>query len=233
VILLVPPLVGPWPPFVEAVGAEVFEPPPRVSTRAMARAVLDFLDERGVDRADVIGESLGGMVATWLAVDAPARVRRLVLSSTLPAGTATGLVSSVRGVRRGASMAACFARSRRAAIACLARRVLSAPFRGAHPDEAARIEAAIATRPLTRRAALVTLAAAARHDARRALERIAAPTLVLCGGHDPILTVDSQRALLAPIPDVTFDVVVGSGHAITFEQPRAAAQRIAAFLDDR
>ena len=44
-----------------------------------ARAVLDAAD---VDRAHVVGHSMGGRVAQWLAVDRPERVHRLVLAAT-------------------------------------------------------------------------------------------------------------------------------------------------------
>lgn len=49
------------------------------------RHVLDYLDSRGIERAHIIGESLGGWVAGRLAADHPDRVGRLVLVA--PGGT--------------------------------------------------------------------------------------------------------------------------------------------------
>ncbi|MGB1562607.1 MAG: alpha/beta fold hydrolase [Sinimarinibacterium flocculans] len=43
------------------------------------RHVLDLLDELGIERCDVVGNSFGGALALSLAVHAPQRVRRLVL----------------------------------------------------------------------------------------------------------------------------------------------------------
>jgi pimeloyl-ACP methyl ester carboxylesterase len=54
-------------------------PPPISGLAALAGSVLDHL---GVERADVLGFSLGGIVAQQLAHDAPARIRRLALACT-------------------------------------------------------------------------------------------------------------------------------------------------------
>src|SRR3954470_3556076 len=53
---------------------------------AVARTVERMLDALGYDRVDVLGVSLGGVVAQQLAHQAPARVRRLVLGATAPRG---------------------------------------------------------------------------------------------------------------------------------------------------
>ena len=49
------------------------------SPEFQAEAVLDLLDVLGVHRADALGVSYGGLVAWALAINAPQRVRRLVL----------------------------------------------------------------------------------------------------------------------------------------------------------
>ena len=56
------------------------------TARAMADDALQVLDEAGVERAHVLGASLGGMIAQELAVLAPERVERLVLCCTTPGG---------------------------------------------------------------------------------------------------------------------------------------------------
>src|SRR5947208_4181907 len=49
-----------------------------ITPAALASDVVALLDHLGLDRADVIGHSMGGAVAVELAVSAPARVRRVV-----------------------------------------------------------------------------------------------------------------------------------------------------------
>jgi len=50
----------------------------------LAHVVTELLDELGHERLDVLGYSLGGIVAQELAHRAPKRVRRLVLCATTP-----------------------------------------------------------------------------------------------------------------------------------------------------
>ncbi len=52
----------------------------------MAGDALQVLDEAGIERAHVLGASLGGMIAQELAVAAPERVDKLVLCCTTPGG---------------------------------------------------------------------------------------------------------------------------------------------------
>lgn len=52
----------------------------------MARHALAFIDALGLDRVDVLGFSLGGMVAQQMALDRPSVIRRMVLVGTAPRG---------------------------------------------------------------------------------------------------------------------------------------------------
>ena len=62
------------------------------------------------------------------------------------------------------------------------------------------------------------------------LGRIAAPTLVLWGDHDGIVTPDYGRAYAGLIPDARFEVIEGAGHHPEIEQPERFAAAVAAFL---
>src|SRR5689334_1536367 len=53
----------------------------------MARDVIDFLDQRGIERAVVAGHSMGSVLATRIALDAPERVAGLVLMGSRPSFT--------------------------------------------------------------------------------------------------------------------------------------------------
>jgi pimeloyl-ACP methyl ester carboxylesterase len=65
------------------------------------------------------------------------------------------------------------------------------------------------------------------------LHRIAAPTLVLWGAGDRIVTPDYGRAYSALIPAARFEVIDAAGHHPELEQPRAFVDRVARFLTER
>jgi 3-oxoadipate enol-lactonase len=52
------------------------------TTETMARDILGFMDHLGLDRAHILGTSMGGMIAQQVALMAPERVISLVLAST-------------------------------------------------------------------------------------------------------------------------------------------------------
>src|SRR6202795_2673486 len=52
----------------------------------MADHALQFLDARGLSQVDVLGFSLGGMVAQVMALKRPALFRRIILTGTGPEG---------------------------------------------------------------------------------------------------------------------------------------------------
>lgn len=200
--------------------------PLRTSTRSMARDARALLDHLGLPRVHVYGISLGGMVASWLAVDAPERVARLVLASTLPRGWEV----SADALGRGVKLARCLLRPAREAEACLALRILSHEFRARHPDAAARIRAESLGQPASHRGLLQLAAAAARHDVRAQLGHIRAPTLLLAGELDPLLTLPTQQELLHGIADARLELIPGAGHDVSMEAPVLTAERVLAHL---
>jgi pimeloyl-ACP methyl ester carboxylesterase len=56
------------------------------SMPGMARDIIAFIRTLGVEKVDIFGFSIGGMVAQQVALDAPDLVRRLILVGTGPAG---------------------------------------------------------------------------------------------------------------------------------------------------
>ena len=62
-------------------------PSPPYSARQLAEDGMAVLDDAGVERAHVVGASLGGMAAQELAAGFADRVDRLVLACTTPGGT--------------------------------------------------------------------------------------------------------------------------------------------------
>ncbi|HKW03747.1 MAG TPA: alpha/beta hydrolase, partial [Nitrososphaerales archaeon] len=51
-------------------------------TRMFARDIVGLLDALGIERSHIVGHSMGGRVAQWIALDNPGRVMKLVLAAT-------------------------------------------------------------------------------------------------------------------------------------------------------
>ncbi|WP_306320162.1 MULTISPECIES: alpha/beta fold hydrolase [unclassified Streptomyces] len=67
---------------------------------------------------------------------------------------------------------------------------------------------------------------------RTRLARLALPTLVLWGEQDTVVTPDFGRAYAAAIPAARFELVKDANHVPMREQPQTVADRVRAFLDD-
>jgi pimeloyl-ACP methyl ester carboxylesterase len=197
------------------------------TTRGMARDTLHLLDHLGVERAHIFGISLGGMVASWIGILAPWRVTKLCIA----AAPTNGIELTRAGLGRGLSLLACLAKPLAEVEASLVDRILSRSFRENHPEEVQRIERLVRAETATRTELTKLALAGARHDVRRSLHRISAPTLVLAGAHDALLGTEPPRALAAAIRGATFDVIADSGHDLTLEQPITTAARVAVFFE--
>src|SRR5260370_7027689 len=57
---------------------------PPYSTRGFTQDAVWLLDHLGIERAHVYGQSMGGMIGQWLAIDHGKRVAALVLGASAP-----------------------------------------------------------------------------------------------------------------------------------------------------
>ena len=192
-------------------------PPGPYTTAELAVDALQVLDEAGVERAHVLGTSLGGMVAQELALAAPGRVDKLVLVSTTPGGPESFPMpeQTVQLMTSGATLRQ-FVENALAPEPDpeLVERILRHRERTAQPFDAWSAQAA----------AGATFAALDRVGA------IAAPTLVLHGTEDAV--VDSRNAALLAerIPHGCVELFGGGGHLFFWEQPDRFVELVTEFL---
>jgi 3-oxoadipate enol-lactonase len=195
------------------------------TTRAMARDALQVLDHLGIESAHVFGLSLGGMVASFLALDFPARVRTLTLASTIPEPDAV----SLRGAEKLLSLAGSLAEPRADVEVALVRRILSSEFRAAQPERVAEIERRLRETPATRKNLAILAFAAARHWGQRERLPSAFRTLLLFGELDVLAGAAARAELIAELPNAVCEIIPDAGHDLSLEQPTAAADRIIQF----
>jgi poly(3-hydroxyalkanoate) depolymerase len=191
----------------------------------IARTIEAMLDALGYDRVDVLGVSLGGVVAQQLAHQAPRRVRRLVLAATGPG--LGGLPGSPR-------VLLALATPRRYYQPDYYRRIAGRVYGGqARRDPDALLHgspARFVERPSVR-GYLGQLYAIAGWTSLPWLHRLRQPTLVLAGDDDPIVPLLNGRILVRRIPDARLHVVDGGGHLFLLERPAEMAALVTGFLE--
>jgi 3-oxoadipate enol-lactonase len=191
------------------------------SAREMAGDALQVLDEAGVERAHVLGASLGGMIAQELAVAEPSRVDKLVLCCTTPGG--------VGAVPMPAVTVSLFAEAATLEpLVALRRFVENALGEAPAPELVEDLFARRVANPAdptgwqAQAAAGLTFAGV---DGE-----IAAPTLVVHGTADNVVDHRNAALLAERIADARVELLPGAGHLFFWEQPDAVVRIVTEFL---
>ena len=186
--------------------------------------LLGVLDGLGIDRAVVVGLSMGGYAALRFAEREPGRLRALVLADTKSAAdTDEGRLARAAGARKvRESGVAAFAEG--FLPKALAKRTLES-----RPAVVAKVRGMILG--CTAAGIAGTLVAmAGRTDTTATLGRIRVPTLVVVGAEDALTPPADARALAAAIPGARLVEIPGAAHLPNLEEPEAFRAALLPFL---
>ena len=190
------------------------DPPGPCTMTTFVEDVLGVLDELGVERAHVYGQSFGGIVAQEAALTHGDRVRTMVLGGTHP-GPAHAIAVVDRTIPKGEPW-----------------RALYAPgFPEAQPDAVAEDRRTAAGQPDHERGQRRQWEAMQRWDAYDRLPRIAVPTLVLHGTEDRVIAPGNAELLAGRIPGAELRLLEGAGHVFWSERPEVADRLILDFIE--
>jgi pimeloyl-ACP methyl ester carboxylesterase len=196
--------------------------PPRPEFLAwLAARVLDKAD---VARADVLGYSLGGMVAQHLAARSPERVRRLVLTST---GCGFG------GVQAGITRLLNVGTPLRFLSQGFYERTLPDLVGGrarSDPEFLERHRERRYANPPNKRGYMLQTLGLSAWSSLPVLSRIQAPTFVVTGDDDPLMPMPNAYLLARHIGNARLHVVAGEGHLLLMDDKSGAFEPIGAFL---
>jgi len=185
----------------------------------LGRDALAVMDGVGVQKVNWCGLSMGGMVGMWLGANAPQRIDRLVLSNT-SAHMADKQVwnDRIKTVRAGGLAAI---------VDGTMERWFTKGFRERAPQAIARMKEMMLKTPLE---GYIGCGEAVRDmDHREIIRKIAAPTLVIAGRHDPATTVEAGEFLRDRIPGAQL-AVLDAAHIANVEQPQAYTDTLLKFL---
>ncbi|MDO8363090.1 MAG: alpha/beta fold hydrolase [Actinomycetota bacterium] len=204
-------------------------PAERLTFRALADAAAEWIDAlataNGHDdgRAHVVGISMGGMIAQYLAAWHPNSVRSLTLMSTSPR---FGLNGTLPDVWRAARLAPL---DRGEAPADFAERVL-AGLGGAHIGPEAFAGQVAAMSRISAVALRRSIDCLVTHDARALLPTVTAPVLVLGGEFDSETPPEYSHAIAELLPKARTVIVPHAGHLLNVEAPAQVNRLIADHL---
>ncbi|ETK33842.1 alpha/beta fold hydrolase [Microbispora sp. ATCC PTA-5024] len=194
------------------------------SIDAMADDVAQLLDEEGVERAVVGGQSLGGYVTMALCRRHPDRVGAVILADTKAAAdTETAIANRERiaeavlrdgtGILVDENMPAMLGATTRERRGMVVGRV-RALIQAAPPAAVAWAQRAMAARP----------------DSFGTLRSLGVPALVVVGDEDGLTPQADAQAMVEAIPQATLAVIEKAGHLSAIEQPEAFNRAVAEFV---
>lgn len=201
-------------------------PPGPYSAADMASDVIAVMDAAGVERAHVVGSSLGGMIAQEVALRWPARVDRLVLLSTTPGGGEAAPMPQQTVDLLTAMPTMEPTEALRAAVT----NALAPGWVERRPDLVDRILEHRLAAPQDPAGWQAQAHAGMTYDGGGRLGSITAPTLVLHGDEDVVVAPANGDLLATRIPDAGLEVLEGHGHLPFWEDPDRVAAAISGFV---
>jgi len=205
-----------------------------------SRQIIDLIDDLGVDKASIEGESLGGWVALWTALHHPDRVDKIVLNTAAGVEFDRGKVNidDIGGsnLLRDRSLAA-IANPTRETVRKRLEWLMASPDRVT--DELVELRYAFYTDPNTNAALANVFAHIFAHgpDTDRipesALANVSVPALVLWSEKNPGKGPDAGERLASLIPDASYCCIKDAAHWPHWEQPAEHDRAVLAFLSGK
>lgn len=189
---------------------------------AMAKSVLELLDQLEVRTFILLGHSMGGMIAQEMAVQRHDAVEKLILYGTGPVGLMPDRFEPIAT-----------SRSRLAddGVPRTIARIGATWFKSG--ERAAGYAKVVSIgEQASPQAAMAALDAMAHWDGREALHSLDMPTLVIWGDSDRSYRWPQVEKLWQDIPNADLSVVPRASHAVHLEKPDLFHKLVSDFLDD-
>ena len=194
-----------------------------MTTRDMAAEQAQAMEALGIDRADILGVSMGGMIAQWLAIDHPHRVGKLILTVTCAEQNPVLRES----IREWVDLAK--AGDHAGFMDSNLRRIYSERYYRRNKWMTPLIGAL--TKPKSYDRFFIQAEACLTHDARAELQSIQAQTLVIGGEKDLALGGEASKVLVQHIHGAALKMYPQWGHGL-YEEAGDFNDQVLRFLEE-
>lgn len=184
-----------------------------------------LMDHLKIDQAHLVGLSMGGRILMDFGVRHPSRIRSLVIAGSFPsfgrALTPAQQAEFMRLRREPLEQGRSFEE--------LAPQLVDSLV-GPHASAEARQRMSESIAHLRVESYLKTLEATMGFDRTDVLANITAPTLLLYGEFDTLVTPEAGRAVQSALPHAEYRVIAEAGHLVNIERPKEFNAVVAEFL---
>jgi len=198
------------------------------SIELMADDVARLLESLGIEKAHILGVSMGGYIAQKLAIKYPQKVKSLVLGCTSFGGpqsiplTEEALQSMLKV--EGLNAEEVIRQGFKAAI--------SPKFIRGYPEVVDQLVAWRLVNPTPRYAWERQFAAAAAFNVESQLNKINVPTLVITGSEDIVVPPQNSILLAERISGAHLVIIPGGGHLFFIENAKEFNRAVLEFLEE-
>lgn len=191
----------------------------------LADTMIALMDNLQIDKAHVVGRSLGGMTGMHMALRAPDRLQSLVLTPATHKFDRIGrlILENMRDILEWQDDWGDWARHS-------AHMFVSHDFYNKHPEEMAQILALVGNEARSKVSYLNLNHTALSHDVSTRLGDITCPTLIMAGRLDPLNGIPGADAMSAGIPNSETIIFEKSAHFFLMEEPEKAMTAIRDWL---
>ena len=193
-----------------------------ITIAEMAEDAAGLLRALQVDAADVLGISMGGMIAQELALKHPELVRTLTLGCTYCGGEG----SSLAGPDVGQRLAEALMSGDRERALRVGWEVNVSPAYAADQEAWEAFHEIALKRAVAVPVVMAQMQACIAHDTHSRLGGLRVPTLVIHGTEDQMIPVSNAPLIAELIPGARLEILDGVGHLFFWEQAKRAAELI-------
>jgi 3-oxoadipate enol-lactonase len=209
------------------------KPGAQYSVRTMADDVIGLMDHLGIDKAHILGASMGGMIAQEIAISYPQRVKKLVLACTIADASGVddaAMMQRSLGLGDGASEADMGSMDARLMGKVMGTVTALSFNRRMYRTFFVPVAKLYFRYGRIAEGVLGQLRSVASHSTLDRLSQIKAPTLVIAGTDDKIMPPQSSDILAKNIPGAKQIKIEGGSHSFFIEMHGRFNREVLEFL---